>query len=413
MRRVLFINRFYHPDELATAQLLGDLAERLAAAGHDVHVITGCPPGAARHERRNGVTIARVGPEARATPSLLGRSAAFLIFWAASAWHLLRSTRPGDTLVPLTDPPLLGVVVAIVATLRGARIIHWVQDIYPEVAQELATRRIVRQFLGIMKPLRNWAWRRGDACVTLGSDMARLVADGGVAPVRIVEVPNWPPAGIRVSDGHALRTERGLGRSFVVAYSGNLGRVHHLEAIAPVAAALRDRPDIVFTFTGGGARRPALERALQSWEVRARFFPAEPRARLSEGLAMGDLHWVTLRPGLESVVFPSKFIGVLAAGRPVLFLGNPECEIARIIRAFDLGFAFGPDQTAQIAACIRTLADNPVAAREAGQRAAAWARQHATLDDAVGVWTHLLESRTPGLLDPAPVATILPPHVRS
>ena len=43
-RRVIFVNRFYWPDEPATAQLLTDLAESLAASGHPVTVITSQPP---------------------------------------------------------------------------------------------------------------------------------------------------------------------------------------------------------------------------------------------------------------------------------------------------------------------------------------------------------------------------------
>lgn len=409
--RTTFINRFYHPDELATAQLLGDLAERLAAAGHEIQVVTGCPPGAAREERRAGVLVCRVGPPTRATPSLIGRSFDFLVFWNACAWHLLRSTRPGDTLVPLTDPPLLGVIVAAVARLRGARLIHWVQDIYPEVAQQLAPRTGVRNLLAATIPARNWAWRQASVCVTLGGDMARLMQQSGVAADRLRQIPNWPPAGIQVRDGQAIRQERGLEGKFVVAYSGNLGRVHQLEAIAPVVAALRDHPEIVFTFTGTGARRAALEAALTAQDAPARFFPPEPRTRLSEGLAMGDVHWVTLRPGLESVVFPSKLAGVLAAGKPVIFLGNPECGIARIVREAGVGHVFAPEATDEIVACIRRLAANPGEVRAMGQRAAAWASDHATLDEAASRWADLLQPSTPGLLKPARPSILPSPHV--
>ena len=409
--RTTFINRFYHPDELATAQLLGDLAERLAAAGHDIQVVAGYPPGAARQERRAGVLVQRVGPATRATPSLIVRSFDFLVFWTACAWHLLRSTRPGDTLVPLTDPPLLGVIVAAVARIRGARLIHWVQDIYPEVAQQLAPRAGVRHLLAAAIPPRNWAWRQAAVCVTLGTDMARLVQQNGVAADRLRQIPNWPPAGIEISDGRAIRRERDLEGKFVVAYSGNLGRVHQLEAIAPVVAALREHPEIVFTFTGTGARRPALEAALRAQQAPARFFPPEPRTRLSEGLAMGDLHWVTLRPGLESVVFPSKLVGVLAAGRPVIFLGNPDSGIARIVREAGVGHVFAPEATGEIVACIRRLALHPGEVREMGQRASAWASRHATLDEATRLWSDLLQPTTPGLLKPVHPASLPTPHV--
>ncbi|MGE3821026.1 MAG: hypothetical protein AB7I30_16560, partial [Isosphaeraceae bacterium] len=38
-KRILFINQYYWPDHASTAQHLTDLAESLAAEGHDCHVL--------------------------------------------------------------------------------------------------------------------------------------------------------------------------------------------------------------------------------------------------------------------------------------------------------------------------------------------------------------------------------------
>ncbi len=37
--RILFLNQYYIPDVAATGQLLADVAEELAAQGHEAHVI--------------------------------------------------------------------------------------------------------------------------------------------------------------------------------------------------------------------------------------------------------------------------------------------------------------------------------------------------------------------------------------
>jgi hypothetical protein len=37
MQRLIFVNRFFHPDHSATSQILSDLAFHLAEAGFDVH----------------------------------------------------------------------------------------------------------------------------------------------------------------------------------------------------------------------------------------------------------------------------------------------------------------------------------------------------------------------------------------
>ena len=47
---------------------------------------------------------------------------------------LLRQVSRGDIIVAMTDPPLLSIVAQHVAARRGAKLINWLQDVYPEVA---------------------------------------------------------------------------------------------------------------------------------------------------------------------------------------------------------------------------------------------------------------------------------------
>ena len=44
-------------------------------------------------------------------------------------------------------------------------------------------------------------------------------------------------------------------------------------------------------------------------------------------LNVPDVHLISLLPAMESLIVPSKCYGILAAGRPVLFIGDPEGEI--------------------------------------------------------------------------------------
>ncbi|MEY2880149.1 MAG: hypothetical protein RLZZ15_2529, partial [Verrucomicrobiota bacterium] len=233
--RLIFINRFYWPDEPATAQLLADLAPRLAARGHDVTVIASHPGGAVpRTETRAGVRILRVRGPRPAGLGLLDKAAALVAFFLGAILRAFAIARPGDTVVAMTDPPLLGLGVQLAVWPRGARVIHWVQDIYPELAIALAGQR----WLACVRPFRDLAWRRAAACVTLGTDMAATLARAGVAPGKISLLANWPPAGLRpvpAIASAALRAEWGLAEKFVVAYSGNLGRVHDLEPVLAVA----------------------------------------------------------------------------------------------------------------------------------------------------------------------------------
>lgn len=391
---MIFLNRFYWPDEPATGQLLADLAEELVGLGCDVTVIASHPGGidVLDSETHCGVKIQRIRSSRRTGASLLGKATDFGTFFFGALWRLLRLTRRGDAVVAMTDPPLLGIGAWLVAGVRGARLFHWVQDIYPELAIELTGQR----WLAVIRPLRDLAWRRADACVTLGHAMAGVLTAHGVAEERAQVVPNWAPTGLAAQPadvGALLRSEWGLTGRFVVAYAGNLGRVHDLEPVLGVAGALRSNTGIAFVFVGNGPQRAALEsEAARRGLLNVHFRPPQPRARLASLLAVGDVHLVTLRSGCERLVFPSKLYGAAAAGRPVIFIGPRGCEITSLLRDYKFGRAFARNETSALASYVSTLALDPAECKRLGAAAlrfagtvsasAAATRWHRLLDPA-------------------------------
>ncbi|MBI5692635.1 MAG: glycosyltransferase family 4 protein [Verrucomicrobia bacterium] len=403
--RLLFVNRFYWPEHPATGQLLTDLAEGLAARGWSVTVVTSAAPaGVAAQEVRRGVQIVRVAGTRWARHGAFAKGIDFLTFYLRALLRVFRLARPGEIVVAMTDPPLLGVGLAAVAALRRTHLVHWVQDIYPEIAVELFGRRWLR----VLEPLRNLAWRRADLCVTLGTDMAQLLARAAVRPERTAIIPNWAPVGVEVAPaeaGERLRREWHLQGRFVIAYSGNLGRVHDLEPVLALAAALQADPRIAMVLIGDGAQRAPLEAiARRERLTNVSFFPPQPRDALAATLAAGDVHLVTLRPGCEPLVFPSKLYGVAAAGRPVLFIGPPDSEIAGIVTDRGLGRAFAREAIADLAAAVRAWVDNPalVAAHAAAARQFA-VEHHA--DQAIARWDTQLQAIAGSPARPAPPST--------
>ena len=142
MNRLIFVNRYGPPDHSATSQILGDLASHLAARGNDVYIVTSNQlygePGAqlAREEIIAGVKIKRVSGTRYGRSGLAGRALDYLSFYANSRALLAEIARSGDVIVAETDPPLLSVALAGVAARRGAKLVNWLQDIFPEIAIE-------------------------------------------------------------------------------------------------------------------------------------------------------------------------------------------------------------------------------------------------------------------------------------
>jgi colanic acid biosynthesis glycosyl transferase WcaI len=387
--RVIFVNRVYWPSTEATAQLLTDLAEGLAARGWPVEVIAAGEGPA----ERNGVSIHRTGAGER-HGGMISRAWNFLRFQAAARRRLRQVARPGDVVVAMTDPPLLGTQLAPGAAKLGLRLVLWIQDIYPEIAA-VHFGPAAGFLLTPFRQRRDRAWRQARTCVALGDDMARTLGQHGVAPGAITLIPNWAPRELAQPAAPSAIAERRqdwkVTDKFVVAYSGNLGRVHEFDTVLQAAERLRDEPGIIFLLIGRGPRLEAVTAAAERRGLgNIRMLPPEPRERLGAALAAADAHLVTLRPAYADLVFPSKLAGVLAAGRPALFVGPAAGEISRLLIADACGATFAPGDAAGLADTILRWRADPVLTCRLGSAARDVYQRTFTLAAALDRWEQCL-----------------------
>lgn len=350
MAKTVFVNRYFYPDHSATSQLLSDLAfelaSNLARDGAEVHVVTSCQryddPDAllAAAENCHGVHVHRVWTSRFGRNSLPGRAMDYLTFYFSAAWCLWRTLRRDDVVVAKTDPPLISVVAMVVAKLRGATLINWVQDLFPEVAEALGVKA-VHAGAPLLRWLRNISLRAAANNVVLGERMAARLLEQGVAPQAVTIIHNWsdseeihPVA----PQENTLRDEWTLNGKFVVGYSGNMGRAHEFSTLLDAAEELHKDAKIVFIFIGSGAQRPWIEEMVRRRGLSNIIFkPYQPREKLAVSLSVPDLHVISLKPELEGLIVPSKFYGIAAAGRPTLFIGDTQGEIAQILRQHHCG----------------------------------------------------------------------------
>ena len=149
----------------------------------------------------------------------------------------------------------------------------------------------------------------------------------------------------------------------------------------------------MFIFVGGGAQRAKLEREiLKRGLTNVRLHPYQPRELLAETLAVADVHLVSLNPKLEGLIVPSKFYGIAAAGRPTLFIGAADGEIARLIDEFECGFTINPGDGKGLADRILQLAQDPQLCATLGARARAAFEKHWDKSRAVEKWEEVLKA---------------------
>jgi colanic acid biosynthesis glycosyl transferase WcaI len=390
--RLLVLNQYYRPGIEATANLLAELCEALAA-DYDVTVVTGATrESLPMREVANGVSIARVHSTTydRARPSR--RAANYLTYLFGAAREGLASPRP-DVVLCMTDPPFISAAALIVARRFRVPLVVVSQDVFPEIAVRLG-RLNNPLVIALLRALIASSLRQADRVVVIGETMRRRIEEKGVDRARVRVIPNWGDAE-RITPqprDNAWAREHGLADRFVVMHSGNVGHAQDLDTLIRAAALLRDLGDLRIVIVGTGARHAELSELAELLEVDAvTFLPFQPRETLPQSLASADVHFVGLARGLAGFVVPSRIWGVLAAGRPVLAAADEDSETVALVRETECGIAVPPGEPLRLAEAIRACRDGVYDLDAMGRRARAYAEAEAGRSVAVARYRSVLQ----------------------
>jgi len=370
MKNAWFVNRFAAPDHSATSQILTDVTQRLAQSpgSWNIHVVASrqryddARAALAPKEMVGGVYIHRIWTTSFGRQNLVGRSLDYVSFYLFAFLFLLRNARAEDVIVAKTDPPLLSVVAGVAAILKRAKLVNWLQDLFPEIAEEVGVRAAAPLFEPLRR-IRNWSLGVARLNFVLSEDMSARVVAYGASPNSVHITPNWavgnclnpvPP------EHNSLRHEWGLNNKFVIGYSGNLGRVHDAGTIISAIRCLREHRTAHFLFVGGGAKLECIRQEVRRAGVKnVSFHPYQPMEALGESLSVPDVHLISLLPNLEGLVVPSKFFGILAVGKPCIFIGSKTGEIARWVQAGDCGITVETGEGKELARILLELSNEP------------------------------------------------------
>ena len=365
-----------------------DLATGLAGGGNEIAVICGDGgyAGAAGGEQPP-VEILRVRsmPFAR---GLVGRVLSYLSFYVTAFFRALTMKR-ADVVVSLTTPPLISLLGSMVKMLRGSRHFIWEQDIYPDVAISLnyfQAGGIADRVVGL---LADFSRRHADGILALGTCMRDRLVDRGVPAEKIHITENW-------ANGEAITpmVRPGDPSRLVILYSGNFGLAHDIDTLAGAMLHLKDDPRFHFIFVGSGNKRQQLakfcaENNVHSLELR----PYVARDKLNEGLAVGDIGLVTQSENCWGSVVPSKLYGILAAGRPVLFIGPRRATPAQTIDLHGCGWHVNCGDVKGLTELLLDLASDRGIVRAAGVRARRALMEHYDLPLGVARIARILEGK--------------------
>ncbi len=376
-RRIVVISQLFYPEMVSTGQTLTELIEALARRGLDITVIASQPtvipgsPKVARRIEHAGITILRTWSTRLPKKSTVGKLLNLLTFFLSAIWEVLWHHRDAHLLLQ-SNPPFLPILGGFFHLLRRQTFGVMLADIMPEQAELLNFIPPNGWIARLWRRFNQFWFQRASYVVVFGEDMQTGALANcnqlgrpteAQARERIVIIPLWadlnsvqPMAKAESSEARRL----GVLDSFVIQYSGNHGRFHDLETLLGLVHAFSPDENVAFQFIGDGQKKKMIQE-VHSAGTKPHLYSSfyVTRELLPHSLGMADLGVVAQLPGQERVCYPSKMLGLLAAGRAILAVCPPHCELARFVRDQEIGFVVPNNDIETGRRVILEARDNP------------------------------------------------------
>ena len=407
--KILLYGLNYAPEPVGIGKYSGELGPWLAARGHSVRVITAPPyfPGwrvsapnrnGYSLEQREGVRVRRCPLWVPRRPSGLTRLLHLASFALSSLGPLLaqRAWRP-DVVITVAPAFFCAPGALLLRRLCGRRTLTWlhIQDFELDAAFELGLLK-GRLLRSLAETWERRTLRGFDRVSSISTAMVQRLAAKGVAPSRSLLLPNWVDLDqIRPQLGAArlrnpYRQELGIGPDqLVLLYSGSMNKKQGLDLLVDVIHQLADLPQLVWLLAGEGPTKADLE-AATSGLPQVRHLPLQPSARLNDWLNAADIHLLPQKAEAADLVLPSKLLGILASGRPLVASSPAGSELASF--AEQAGACVPPGDPTAFAEALRALISDPQRRTDAGRRARLLAEEHFSQDLVLGRFEQQLQA---------------------
>ena len=359
MKRLWIVTELFYPEETATAYILTKIANHLVGK-MDVNVVCGPASyeGGARLCDRGGVDervrVHRVSKTRFGKNGLVSRVLRFV----GMTWRLTRelkdNLREGDEVLVVTNPAPLLLAAAAVRRKRGNKLHLLVHDVFPE---NTIPAGIVKSenslFYRLLKSRFDKAYSAADNLIVLGRDMKDVVCQKiGGDEGKVVVIENWADL-----DNIAPEVRNDDGK-VVLQYAGNLGRVQGMmELLKCVKGASNE--ELSMNFYGSGAvEETMIDYVKKEGMQNVSFHGAYLREEQNRILNSCDLAVITLAKGMYGLGVPSKTYNILAAGKPILYIGDPRSEVAQMIDEYGVGYVFASEDVDVIVGFLKGLSSN-------------------------------------------------------
>ncbi|WP_095185384.1 glycosyltransferase family 4 protein [Pseudomonas sp. Irchel 3H9] len=403
--KVAIIYQYYQGHSSPGHSLVYELAQHLAAEGHEVTVVSGQTGYMQRDQpllpwyRRlivrevDGiVNIIRTYTYSELHRSYIGRLISFLSFSFTAPIGLLLVKKPDVVLA--SSPPIFPMLpIWIVCKLRRIPMVLEVRDLWPESAIQMGILRN-RTLISLMSWIEGVLYDKANRVVALTRGIRDNISGRGWSEKKLAVITCGVDTHMLYPDTEAgidVRRNFGWEGRNVILYFGAMGEANNLDVVIDAAMKCNDK-NTLFVLIGDGMKRPYIERRIAELNLNN----VQVLAPVSKSLARGfinaaDLCLVTLQAiPLFKGAIPTKLLDYMACGKPVLC--GVEGEAAEIVAEAQAGIMFHPNDSHQLESRIAEMMSNKELRDHMGCNGAHYIRTNFDAARSRAAMTTLLES---------------------
>ena len=192
--------------------------------------------------------------------------------------------------------------------------------------------------------------------------MRQRVIAKGVQVHRVSLLPNWvdlqtiyPLNPIQV-DNNPYREELQISEEkIILMYSGSMNKKQGLDLLVEVIKTLAHLPNLIWLLAGEGPTKAELVRDTVGL-INVIHLPLQPEERMNDWLNLADIHLLPQKANAADLVLPSKLLGILASGRPLVASTPVSSELGWL--AEQAGIRVEPGDSEGFSQAIGELVNN-------------------------------------------------------
>jgi glycosyltransferase involved in cell wall biosynthesis len=359
------VSELFYPDEVSTALIMTEIAEKFAVS-KSVGIICG-PQGYEKSYKlqekglNSNIKIYRVEIPPLDKNKVSLRIIRLLLLTLRMTFAIIKNVKKDDQILLVTNPAFLMITVALLKPFKQFSLDILVHDVFPEnlVPAGLIKKESLK--FKILSSIFNWSYRKSDKLIVLGEDMGELLIEKlRIVPERVQVIPNWFDPSIKPLLNYSASKYYNIDLSdkIIISFAGNIGRVQGLPEFIDCFIAAKNN-QLALILVGDGALKEEIKNRIDQEKIENIFLiGSKPRSEQLDFLNACDISLITLKEGMKGLGVPSKTYNIMAAEKPILYIGDKNSEIDKYINNFDNGWSFSWEEQIQLINFLKNLSSN-------------------------------------------------------